>query len=77
MNNNPFLNEEQPESGGIIRFGKVASASGGTYRITWDGEESPQDTTYARLSSYTPQAGDRVMGIYRAGSYTILGKVVS
>jgi len=76
MNSNPFMNIRRNQNGEFIRFGDVESVEGGNYRVIWDGESQAQDTVYARLSSYTPEAGDRVMGIFRAGNYTILGKVV-
>lgn len=77
MNNNPFMNRNHNPNGEYIRFGNVVSVEGGNYRVIWDGESQALDTVYARISSYIPEAGDRVIGIFRAENYTILGKVVT
>lgn len=54
----------------------MEAVEGSSWTIKWDGEGAPMDTTYSRVASYTPAAGDRVVGIQRASTYVILGKLV-
>ncbi|MCI9458658.1 MAG: hypothetical protein HFE44_17090 [Oscillospiraceae bacterium] len=76
MTNNPFIEERQKRGQEIIRIGTVEAVEGSSWTIKWDGEGAPMDTTYSRVASYTPAAGDRVVGIQRASTYVILGKLV-
>jgi len=47
----------------------------GTAKIQFDGEDVPSEKQYAYLSSYAPEAGDRILLIALGGTYVILGKV--
>ena len=76
MTNNPFVEERQKRGQEIIRIGTVGAVEGNSWTVKWDDESAPLDTTYSRVSSYTPATGDRVIGIQRASTYVILGKLV-
>lgn len=76
MTNNPFIEERQKRGQEIIRIGTVGTVEGSNWTVKWDNESAPMNTTYSRVASYTPTAGDRVVGIQRASTYVILGKLV-
>lgn len=50
--------------------------SGGKPSVIFDGEDIVTQKQYVYLSSYTPQANDRVVMVKVKNSYVILGKVV-
>lgn len=49
--------------------------SNGNPKIKFDGENIPSEKEYTRLSSYSPEVGDRVLLLYISGTYVVLGKV--
>jgi hypothetical protein len=68
------MNTKEPEK--IFRLGKVDSVSGGLPAILFDGEETASGKLYAKLSTYSPSTGDRVLLAKVSGTYIVLGKVV-
>jgi len=59
-----------------FKLSTVTSTNNGV-SVQFDGEISPSQKKYKRLSSYSsPAVGDRVLMVEIAGTYIILGKVV-
>lgn len=48
---------------------------GGKPKVLWDDGKNMTDKTYSYLDSYTPMAGDRVIGIKNGNKIIILGKI--
>lgn len=76
MNNNPFLREKENRNAEVIRLGTVQTVDGNNWTIKWDDAPDALNTTYSRVDTYTPAVGDRVIGVQRAQTYVILGKLV-
>jgi hypothetical protein len=61
----------------LYRLGKIDSEySSGRPKIVFDGETTASEKQYPYLSSYTPEADDRVLLARIAGSYIVIGKVI-
>lgn len=66
-------NFKNPKQEKIIQFARVdPNYSGGRPRLIFDGETAVSGKAYPYLSSYTPQANDRVMLV----KGVIIGKIV-
>lgn len=59
-------------------LGKIDPAYSGSGRpkVIFDGSTTVSSKTYPYLSSYTPQANDRVILANVGGTHVILGKIV-
>ncbi|MFO7295797.1 MAG: hypothetical protein C0P72_007215 [Clostridia bacterium] len=59
-------------------LGKIdpAYSGSGRPRVIFDGNTTVSSKTYPYLSSYTPQANDRVILANVGGTHVILGKIV-
>jgi hypothetical protein len=58
-------------------LGKIDPAyTSGRPKVIFDGDTVPSTKTYPYLSSYTPQANDRVLIANVGGSHVIIGKIV-
>ena len=71
-----FLEINRQKTDRVFWLGKVDSVSGGLPAILFDGEETASGKLYAKLDSYSPSAGDRVILAKVSGTYIVLGKVV-
>ncbi len=71
-----FLEMNRQKKDRVFRLGKVDSVSGGLPAILFDGEETASGKLYAKLSTYSPSTGDRVLLAKVSGTYIVLGKVV-
>lgn len=71
-----FINETQQEQEPAFKLATVTIASGSNFKIKFDGEEVESQKIYKRLSTYSPQKGDRVLLAVISGTYVVLGKVV-
>lgn len=58
-----------------FRMAIVSSSDANGVYLTFNGESAPREKGYKRLSSYTPNAGDKVICAILNDSYTVLGKV--
>jgi len=54
----------------------VTDISSGHVLLRFDGETAARTKLYKRLSSYTPEVGDRVYIVPMSGTYIVIGKVV-
>ena len=71
-----FLEMNRQKTDRVFRLGKVSSVTGGLPTIQFDGEETASGKLYAKLGSYSPTTGDRVLLAKVSGTYIVLGKVV-
>lgn len=71
-----FINLNKQESESVFKLGKVSGVTSGLPKILFDGEETASGKLYAKLGSYSPVAGDRVLLAKVSGTYVVLGKVV-